>query len=100
MLLITMREWVGPDANIPREERATYKRREKLMAFATKLPLGEALQKIWVHQKAFKARYPKTIVVEYSLIQTALIEDLSSEILAKAGVCLVETLPQMPEDFE
>lgn len=98
MLLITMNEWLGPGRRMTNEQRDRTESRERLVAFATYVPLGEAIEKISTYEQAFNAHY--LMAVNFRLLQVNKIDDLTKQQLDMVEVQLIEDLNQKPEDFE
>ncbi len=68
------------------------------MAFATLLPLGDAVSLVKQHSDVYKLKYP-SMAVEFSLISVSKIDSLTADELKQADVQLVEQLPQSVEEF-
>lgn len=98
MLLITMVEWSGPQQHAEPSMRNAIQSGERLVAFATRLPLRDALVRIRRYQDAFKAHYTVRSV-EFRLVAVSNIDDLSDQQLDAAQVELVEHLKQSAQDF-
>lgn len=97
MLLITMREWLGPGRRMSTEENLKWKEKVRHSGFVTRLPLGEAIERIKQYSDAYKARYP--LAVEFELISVSEIDYLTDEQIEISGAVFVEKLAQRVEDF-
>jgi len=96
MLLLTMNEWLGAGKRWPAAEphpTAT----ERQVAFATRLPLVEALERVRTHQAAYNARY--TLAVNFRLLTVSETLDVPDDLLTDLQVEIVEKLQQCVEDF-
>ena len=91
MLLITMHEWIGPN-----HHKVTDKQREEMpvsegvVIFASRLPLGDAIERLKKYSDDFGAN--RLTVLEYSLLSVSVIDELTDEQLKMAHVRLVEAL--------
>ncbi|WP_146041272.1 hypothetical protein [Pseudomonas sp. MPR-ANC1] len=92
MLLLTTHQKVSC------EERNNIAPLERNVAFATALPLCEALARIKNYEAAYKKK--SMLDVEYRLLSVADIEAQVPELLESFGVLIVERLMQSPEDFD
>ncbi len=70
----------------------------QLVAFATLLPLGDAISWVKRYSDVYKHKYPSSFV-EFALVSVSSIDALTAEELSEADVQLVESLPQAVESF-
>lgn len=94
MLLLTVREWVGPT----REAKIQTKPHVQLVGMATRLPLGAAIEAIHAYESAYKARF-FAMAVEFNVVAVAAIEDLTDDQLAHGRIELIENLEARASDF-
>jgi hypothetical protein len=89
MLLLTLREWLGPsikaqDAGKDGSSRVEY------VGMATRLPLAEAIDILHEYEKAYGERYTMSCV-NLHLLSVSVIDDLSHTSMEKARVECIET---------
>lgn len=99
MLLIHMLERIGPGALRP-DAASPVKIDERPIAFATRLPLDQALLRIRNYRDAFNRRHEITISVSFWLLSVTPIEDLDERLLQNFCVTLAENLKQHSQEFE
>jgi hypothetical protein len=95
MLLITMKKWLVPGRNMSADAAESFKALIEQHGFVTRLPLGQAIERIHKHQKGFNAT--NILAVEYGLLSVCEIDDLTDAQICMAGVAVVEELKQYPE---
>ena len=98
MFLITFNEWLGPGRNVPASERHTISDCNKEIAFATRLALKEAVDRIVAYQNAYNSYY--RLAVNFRLLHVTKIENLSDKQLRAVEVQLAEHLPQSAQELE
>lgn len=90
MLLITCNEWMGPSRECLHDPP---KSKERMVCFATNLPLAVALARIQEYTKAYAARFGPRMTVEFRLISVSEASmAIGPSILAEFGVEIVEEL--------
>ena len=97
MLLLTLHEWLGPP-RFPCKALANWVPKERTVALATAMPLGDALARIKGYESAFSAK--GSLVIEYRLLSVSVIEAQAPELLASFDVFMVESLKQSPEELD
>ncbi len=108
MLLLTFKNWFGPSRKT-HPVRTDFKNfypdhpiiepETRTEAFVTMLPLGEALDRVYLYETLFKEHSLYT-ASEYSLIGVTSIENLTEDQIYHAKLRIVEELPQHLSDFE
>lgn len=99
MLLIQLSEWYGPGRNFDRPG-ARPEPQNKMVTFATRLPLVDALRRINIYERAFAERYGTfSPIVEFTLIGHQHSDDIPDQVLDDLQCLLVEGLAQKKEDF-
>jgi len=98
MKLIQCREWLGPNYRDPKPSGIAVI--ERVMCFATHLPLPEALQIIVDYQRAFNAKNAATAAIEYNVLCVSEIEDCEQDLLDSLGVLMVEEIPDRESSSE
>jgi len=98
MLLLTMREWLGPGSKMTPKQGSNIERKIKLTGFITDLSLGEAIERIYQYSNSFNEF--SLLAIEFELVGVQEISNLTLEQIKKAGCEYVEHLKQKPEDFE
>lgn len=91
MLLITMKEWLGPRKDLSNEQRARLTPMINPVAFATSLPLGAAIDRIYAYQTSFNVE-SEALAMELTLLTVAQIDELSDDQIVKANIRKVENL--------
>jgi len=98
MLLLTMREWFGPASR--RDPRLIKMNTEVgQCAFVTRLPLGDALERIRAYEEAYNTRYARANALQFTLLTVVTIDDLDERQIEIARVVLVETLHSGPGEM-
>ncbi|MDR3389933.1 MAG: hypothetical protein P4L92_23090 [Rudaea sp.] len=93
MLLLTMNQWLGPGVHMAEPQRSAVKVMEGLIAFATELPLADALQRIKEYERAFNGDRT-SLGMTLSLIGVTTVDAVALEIFNSVNVRMVETLPK------
>jgi len=88
MLLLTFNEWCGPGRNHPNPRYVV--EYIKPVAFATRLTLREAIDRLADYQEKYRTHY--TLAVSFSLLTVSTIEDTPGAVLGLVNVRLIEDL--------
>lgn len=93
MILLTMRQWLGPSNSTIHNPKSEAKEAEvKLKGFVTNLSLGDAIRAINQYEKAYNVKYRDVMAVNFELIQVSNIDQLTNEEISMARLELVESL--------
>ena len=92
MLLITMKEWLGPGRQMSITQAEQCYKKESHVAFATRLPLGEALERIVNYQSVFNEH--SVLGLTLSLLHVVEMAEINADLLDAVQVSMVEELPQ------
>ena len=87
MQLLTVRKWLGPS----REGDRSIERRVRLTGFVTRLELGEALNRLSLHERAYRREYP-SMACEFELIGVCGIQDLTPGQIEAGRLTVIEDL--------
>lgn len=91
MLLITLNEWLGPSREAGAPKLVPI---ERQVAFATRLPLKEALWCVRNYQVAYNVKFHPGLEVNYRLLSVSTIENFEDDrnIFELLGVSMAEAL--------
>lgn len=92
MKLILMNEWLGPGSKVPTQLSLITGESNRLVSFATNLPLSLALERILAYQDAYNEHY--SLAVNFRLLSVTEVESAPKQLLDKLEVSFVEVLPQ------
>lgn len=95
MLILTYRVWWGltdlGKSELKRKGLDEPESKIKHQGFATRMPLGKAIQCVKDYETEWKNAYPHT-ATEYELLQVSIVENLSDEEVVMARMQLIEHL--------
>lgn len=98
MKLILMNEWLGPGKRMPASTSMSVDETNRLVSFATELPINTALERILAYQAAYNAHY--SLAVNFRLLSvTDEVEYISRDLLDKLEIALVEALPKHADEI-
>jgi len=95
MILITVKEWIGPQKHLAESLRQKLPEPdEQIIGFCTRMKINDALKHLHEYQEAFRER-ERFICAEFSVIAISEVDDIDDHLLPKLGMLLIEDLEPM-----
>jgi len=90
MLLITVKEWIGPQKHLAESVRQKLpETEEQIIGFCTRMKINDALKHLHEYQEAFRER-ERFICVEFSVIAISEVDDIDDGLINGLGMRLIE----------
>ena len=90
MLLITVKEWIGPQKYLAESVRQKLpETEEQIIGFCTRMKINDALKHLHEYQEAFRER-ERFICVEFSVIAISEVDDIDDGLINGLGMRLIE----------
>ena len=89
MLLLTVREWLGPGRRCPPNKMP--QERERLVGMVTWLSLPDALKRLHQHQEAYNEHF-EIMGVAFGLVSVSQIDALNADDISNGGLEVIERL--------
>src|SRR5690348_5718927 len=96
MFLISVNEWIGPNTDLPREDRFKSVPQNRATAFVTRLPLEEGLKRLAEYEDWFNKRWYPHTALNISVLSVSLISDIPDGLCSDLHWSIIEQLEITP----